>query len=686
MAARVSSASLSRPALLFVTCLFVVACDRESAVDTEQAATGAVTAPVAAPAPEPEQAIEDVDDAIGDWLSSPEGVEGLLAEAESERRAAEAELERLAGLEPELADVDSDEADLERMIAASEAARRAAEAEAQAAEEAQRLAAEAEAERLAAQAARDAERQAAEAEAEAERRAAEAERRAVQAAAEAERQAAEAEAEAERRAAQAAAEAEAARRAATSERADQAPAPSAESAPAVASTSDVVSASRVSDIALQDIIPRTPENIARLGRDLTPMGSIRAGSEDGRIPPWTGGLTRADWPAGFVPGDRHPDPFASDQPLYIITGANYTEYQDRLSAGQIATFRRYPETYQLRVYPTRRSASFPERIYEMSIRNASTGRLVADGEGVADVAEGFPFVLPQNAHEVMWNHKLKFKGTGGTRYSNQVVPTARGAFQLIRLREELLGLYYIEGNTLEDTNNILLYFFQEVESPARLAGNILLVHESLNQVLQPRQAWIYNPGQRRVRRAPNVAYDNPGTASDGLRTNDMTDMFNGAMDRYDWELLGRREMYVPYNSYRAHSADVTPEDLVRPGHLNPELMRYQLHRVWVVEATLREGSRHIHPRRTFYFDEDSYQILLVDHYDAQGELWRASEAHSINFYDVPTFWSTIEVHMDLQSGRYIANGLDNQDPVNTFNVPLSPSAYTPQALRTRGRR
>jgi hypothetical protein len=254
------------------------------------------------------------------------------------------------------------------------------------------------------------------------------------------------------------------------------------------------------------------------------------------------------------------------------------------------------------------------------------------------------------------------------------------------IREELLGLYYKEGVTVEDINNVLLYFFQEVESPARLAGNILLVHETLNQVELPRQAWIYNPGQRRVRRAPNVAYDNPGTASDGLRTNDMTDMFNGAMDRFDWSVVGKQEMYIPYNSYKAHQQGIEYDDFVRPGHLNPDLMRYELHRVWVVEATLKDGMRHINPRRTFYLDEDSYQIVLIDHYDARDQLWRASEGHSINYYDVPTYWSTIEAHYDLQSGRYVSQGFDNTLPVNTFNVDMDASQFTPQALRTRGRR
>ncbi len=427
-----------------------------------------------------------------------------------------------------------------------------------------------------------------------------------------------------------------------------------------------------------------PDQIQRLSEDLTPMGSERAGNAEGTIPEWTGGITEP--PAGYSPGDHHPDPFADDQPVFRITASNYQDHADKLSVGQKAMFERYPDTYFMDVYPTRRSASFPQRSLEMTIENGKTATLAENGEGVLNAAEGFPFPFPENAYEVMWNHKLKPKGTGGVRYNNQVAPTVDGSYSFVKIREELLGLYYKEGIRIEDINNILLYFFQEVEAPARLAGNILLVHETLNQQEQQRQAWIYNPGQRRVRRAPNVAYDNPGTASDSLRTNDMTDMFNGAMDRFDWTLVGKQEMYVPYNSYKAHQADVTTDDLVSPGHLNPDYFRYELHRVWVVDARLKDGMRHINSRRTYYMDEDSYQIVLIDHYDGRDQLWRFSEGHCINYYDMPTYWSTFEAHYDLQSGRYVAQGFDNQDPVNTFNQEMSPTQFTPQALRTRGRR
>ena len=419
----------------------------------------------------------------------------------------------------------------------------------------------------------------------------------------------------------------------------------------------------------------------RLGRDLTPVGGEKAGNAAKTIPEWTGGITAP--PANYKPNMHHPDPFAGDKATLTITPANYKQYADYLSEGQKGMFAKY-STFKMNVYPTRRSASFPSRTYEYTKKNATTAKLESNGDGVIDAAEGIPFPIPQNGYEAVWNHKLKFKGVSAARYANQAAPTASGQFNLVRIREELLGLYYKPGNTIADTNNILLYFYQVVESPARLAGQVLLVHESLNQIKQPRQAWIYNPGQRRVRRAPNVAYDNPGTASDGLRTNDMTDMFNGAMDRFDWELKGKKEMYVPYNSYKVHQGNLKPEDIIRPGHVNPDLLRYELHRVWVVDAKLKAGKRHINSRRTFYIDEDSWQILIIDHYDGQGRMWRYSEAPSINYYQVPVFWSTLETHHDLKSGRYIVTGLDNQEKPYDYAFQTTPEQFSPQALRTRG--
>ena len=428
----------------------------------------------------------------------------------------------------------------------------------------------------------------------------------------------------------------------------------------------------------------TESEAARLGQDLTPMGAIKAGNADGTIPAWDGGITTP--PAGFNSGDHHPDPFATDKLLYTITAQNKDQYTDKLTAGHLAMLDTYPDSFKLNVYPSHRSASFPQRIYDATLVNASKATLVDDGNGVSDAIIGIPFPIPASGGEVIWNHLLRYRGETVGRWIAQAVPTRSGKYTLVKFEDEFDVLYSKPDAKFAELNNIILYFKQKVIAPARLAGFILLAHETLNQVKQPRAAWTYNTGQRRVRRAPNVAYDNPGTASDGMRTSDQFDMFNGAPDRYNWELVGRKEMIVPYNAYKLHSNEVKYKDIMTPKHINPELARYELHRVWVIDATLKEGTSHIYSRRTFYIDEDSWQILAVDQYDRRGNLWRVSEGFPINYYDVPTLWSTLEVHTDLQAGRYLAIGLDNESRMYDFNLSRTTKDFTPAALRREGLR
>ena len=422
--------------------------------------------------------------------------------------------------------------------------------------------------------------------------------------------------------------------------------------------------------------------LTSLGPGLTPVGAEQQGNAAGTIPAWEGGLAKA--PPGFTPGAHHPDPFPEDPILFTVTAKNLDTHRAQLGPGLLAMFGKYPGLL-MHVYPTRRSAAFPQRIYQMTLRNAQHGQMLGDGEGVAHVSEGFPFPLPKTGAEVIWNHRLKYKGSTVRRWENLVTPSAAGAFTPVRIRESMLGLYFQKDVSQATLAQVSGYFLQEVMSPPRLAGNVLLGHGSLNPD-QPRQAWIYNQGQRRVRKAPQVGYDNPSAGSDGLRSNDMSDMFNGSLDRYNFKLLGKREMLVNYNSYKAHAVGVKYQDFVRPGFLNPELMHYELHRVWVVDATLKPGKSHQMARRTFYLDEDSWQIMMLEHYDSAGQLWRYSEAAGINYYDQPLFWTTVEAHYDLKSGRYLASGLDNLEDCYDFQAPLRPEDFSPQSLRNMGTR
>jgi hypothetical protein len=424
---------------------------------------------------------------------------------------------------------------------------------------------------------------------------------------------------------------------------------------------------------------------ARLGRDLTPLGGEVKANADGTIPAWTGGIQSP--PPGYKPGDHHPDPFAADRPLYTITGANAAPHEARLTAGQLAVLKAYP-SYRLTVYPTRRSASNPPRIYEATRRNATTAQLVSGGNGIGGATVGIPFPIPQNGLEVLWNSLTRYRGVAASRRIDQAAVERGGGYQLVKFEDEFLFNYTRPDITLKELedSNTLIYFKQAAVAPARVAGSILIAHETMDQVKEPRRAWVYNAGRRRVTRAPNVAYDNPGTNADGQRTSDQFDMFNGAPDRYEWTLVGKKEMIVPYNAYKLHSDRIKNADVLKPLHPNPELTRYELHRVWVVEAKLKPGTSHLYSRRTFYIDEDSWQILAADQYDGRGQMWRVSEAHCINYYDAQIFWSTLEVHLDLQNGRYLAIGMDNENPMYDFNLKRTPADFTPDSLRREGLR
>ena len=427
------------------------------------------------------------------------------------------------------------------------------------------------------------------------------------------------------------------------------------------------------------------EEVARLGQDLTPMGAEKAGNADGSIPAWNNGITAA--PAGYDVGMHHLDPFSSDKVLFTIDKSNIDKYKANLSPGQIALFEAYPDTFKMPVYETRRSASYPQFVYDATKEFAPTAELIEGGNGIKNTAIGIPFPIPKTGLEAIWNHLLRFRGESIERFGGQAAPTASGSYNYVGFDEQLLVKYSDPSATPAELqgSNILFKFKQSVTQPARLAGTALLVHETMDQILTPRQAWTYNSGQRRVRRAPNVAYDAPGTAADSLRTTDDFDMFNGSPNRYNWTLKGKQELYVPYNSYKLHSDKLEYDDILKPGHINPEHTRYEKHRVWVVEANLKDDTRHIYKKRVFYIDEDSWQVTVTDIYDNRDQLYRVAMAYGLNYYEVPTQWSTLEVYHDLNSRRYLAIGLDNQEKMYDFSKSFNDNEFTSSALRRAGR-
>jgi len=420
------------------------------------------------------------------------------------------------------------------------------------------------------------------------------------------------------------------------------------------------------------------EQVPSLGIELTPFGAVRAGNKTRAIPPWTGGLTQP--PKDYVPGRHVPDPYNEDGRWFTVGVADIDRYKVRLSAGLQALLQKYPASFEVPLFPTRRSAAAPQRVYDETMENAKRAKLGENGLALSGAKVGIPFPIPANGVQAMWNHVLRWRGEAVSRTGATVLPDPVGETPQSLFREDMLSAY-AAGQEGRPT-----FYRRTALSPKGAAGATLLLHGTLNPIQSGFAAW-FRPGETgKAVRAPDFAYDTPDPATGGIRTADMLDMFSGPLDQFDFALVSRREMYVPYNAYRLNTPNLAPADFLWPMHPNPQFLRYELHRVWVVEAKSKPGYRHALPERTYYLDEDSWQIVMADHYDAKGDLVRYAEAHGITYPQVPVFAPAMEITYDLVGGRYVVSGIDNLLKPPVFDKPMKPEEFAPETLEKKRRR
>lgn len=421
----------------------------------------------------------------------------------------------------------------------------------------------------------------------------------------------------------------------------------------------------------------------RLGKDLTWNGGETAGSGD--VPAYTGGIQAPPSNVKFDPKSQHPpDPFPGDKPKYTISAANMAQYEGKLTEGSKALLKKLP-TFKMNVYESRRSCTAPQFVQAATKNNALVAGLTPDGEGVTGGIMGTPFPITENAMELVWNHRLRYLPHKLYRAYATAPVQQNGSYNMIKYQDEaIVNWTDPTKKKAEDLNNIQLMYLQNTIAPARLAGNVILVQETLNGSVQPRKAWSYSPGTRRVRVAPDIAYDNPGFNTDAMSTADSFTGFNGALDRYTWSTVGKSIKIVPYNSYKLLNSKY--DQIIKPSHLNTDLVRYEAHRVWTVDAKLKSGQRHLYARRVMHLDEDTRAMVAAELYDGRGGLWRVQELHTVNFYHVPMCFSIAELVYDLQSsGRYLAGSLISEErPFNFDADELSATRFQPDALRTIG--
>lgn len=422
----------------------------------------------------------------------------------------------------------------------------------------------------------------------------------------------------------------------------------------------------------------------KLDGTLTALGAEHAGNADKSIPEYTGGLTTA--PAGYKKGSGvRPDPYAGEKPLYSIKAANVAQYESRLTAGAKELLKKYP-TMRMDVYPTHRSVAVPKYVSDNTIKNATSTKTVDGGLGIQGAYAGIPFPIPKSGIEVMWNHLLRYQGPTTYTQMDSINVDSAGKAVLATTAQIYLDYPFYDAKRTGVAADSDIYFRTKIanNAPARRAGESLLVQDYINPMKNVRKAWQYLPGQRRVKMAPEVAYDTPNPDTVGQSTYDDAWIFAGALDRYDWKLIGKREMIIPYNSYKLVGAK-DPYAVTTPSHLNPDFLRWELHRVWVVEATLKEGKRHIYSKRTFYVDEDSWYALASDQYDGRGQLFRSGFGFIAPSYEFPAPTANGQAFYDFSSGGYTIAGLLGAYDVGMKLIdPLTPSQWTADALAGAG--
>lgn len=416
----------------------------------------------------------------------------------------------------------------------------------------------------------------------------------------------------------------------------------------------------------------TSEEIKQLGTTLTPIGAEKAGNKEGTIPEYTDGLQKTTQKKGNI---ARTDPFADEKPLFSITSKNMAQYSDKLTEGAKALMKKY-QTYRVDVYKTHRSPANPNWVNDATIKNAGKATTTNGGIGIKNAHAFRPFPIPKTGYEAMWNHLLSFRPPQRHRAQAYTINATGKATLTANYDVTLESPYW---DTTKNSSDYYLKVMQRYKGPARRSGEGMMLIQPLNPAENPNKAWIYLPGQRRVKIAPDLAFDAPEPATSGATTFDDNGIFNGSMERFDWKLVGKKEMYVPYHNYKMayHS---TPEALFMKGHLNPDFTRWELHRVWVVEATIKPGKRHVYHKRVFYLDEDTWYAVASDQYDSHGQLYRIGFMYVTPILEFPASMNQPLGHYDLITGQYNLNGYEAETSGTELINALPESSWNGEAL------
>lgn len=425
---------------------------------------------------------------------------------------------------------------------------------------------------------------------------------------------------------------------------------------------------------------------AQLKSTLTPLGAEKAGNQDGTIPAWTGGITQL--PAGVSPSDKMPDFYKNDRKVLTIDASNADQYASKLAPGTLYLLKHYAG-YKVNVYPTHRPEAAPQWFYDATYANATTAE-IKDDNWVINAKGGIPFPIPKTGKEAIWNLNLTWYGVATNALTSGYIVPPNGTPLLNATTYDQRARPYADMSLT--SGPFVQYYLTALEStvgPPNRVGNAILAWNTFNEEAAPQITWQYLVGQRRLRKAPQVTYDGAYPDCGGIMTVDELALFNGAPDRYDVKLLGKKELYVPYDNNGMDFS--TADQLFKPNYLNPDSTRWELHRVWVVDMTLAAGKRHLLPHRRLYLDEDTWQATTSEDYDSTGTLAKIGQAFP---HEVPMFpgsFAASNVFYDTRgSGYCMVNAVTADHPKERMILPKDPiypwSFFSPNTVAAESSR
>lgn len=421
-------------------------------------------------------------------------------------------------------------------------------------------------------------------------------------------------------------------------------------------------------------VSHADERAKKLDGELTPLGAERAANKSGSIPAWVGDSKRSEALSKEL---------LDESPLFVIKASNMETYSDFLTEGQKLLFSAYAETFEMPIYKSHRLHLAPPYLYEATKKNLVDAQLTDDGNGLSQAWPGVPFPIPQSGLELLWNHLTAWRGIHFKSGLQEVVVFDDGATSVTESQLEFASPFHAPDRSQDIGKGLLFYYLSRTLAPASLAGGATLVHESVIPVQQPRKTWIYVSGEGRIRRLPSLTHDGPSMNSGNIRVVDEVNLFNGAPDRYDWELLGKKEIYIPYNNEKLNEALGNIEALLDKHHLKPQSTRYELHRVWVLEGRLKPGERHIYPRRRLYIDEDNWMAVLSEQFNFKDELWRVSTSYTKYYPQMPGNFVLADVFHDVLKKQYFlqAAGHGEHRGIKYFDQLPDARMFNPAALK-----